>query len=109
MLGPIVRTKAFWQVLGAYAIALVPAAVMTMGAVLLIEMSYRVATQPELGTRMRIAGVAVDAAAAWSWITAVTLLAGGFYVFRRTWPAVTAAWNRATEEARAAGAAAQPR
>ena len=33
----------------AYAIALVPAAVMAAGAVVLIEMSYRLATQPELG------------------------------------------------------------
>ena len=104
MHGPIVRTRAFWQVLRAYAIALVPAAVMTMGAVLLIEMSYRVATQPELGTRMRIAAVAVDAATPWPWTVAAALIAGGFLVFRKSWPIVAAAWNRANEEARVATA-----
>ncbi|TMG84652.1 MAG: branched-chain amino acid ABC transporter permease, partial [Betaproteobacteria bacterium] len=54
MHGAIVRTKAFREVLRAYAIALVPAIIMGVGAVLLIEMSYRLSTQPELGTAMRL-------------------------------------------------------
>jgi branched-chain amino acid transport system permease protein len=99
MHGPIVHTKAFWQLLRAYAIALVPATFMAMGAVLLIEMSYRVSTQPELGTRMRLVWITVDAATPWPWIAAIALLAGGFHVFRKTWPIVAAAWNRATDEA----------
>ncbi|HEX9275969.1 MAG TPA: branched-chain amino acid ABC transporter permease, partial [Casimicrobiaceae bacterium] len=107
MHGPIVRTRALWRVLRAYAIALVPATVMATGAVLLIEMSYRVSTQPELGTRMRIVWITVDVASPWPWIAAIALLAGGFSVFRKTWPIVAAAWNHATEEARMAGTAAQ--
>jgi hypothetical protein len=99
MHGPIVHTKAFWQLLRAYAIAFVPATFMAMGAVLLIEMSYRVSTQPELGTRMRLVWITVDAATPWPWIGAIALLAGGFHVFRKTWPMVAAAWNRATDEA----------
>jgi branched-chain amino acid transport system permease protein len=109
MHGRIVRTKAFWQVLRAYAIALVPAAFMAMGAVLLIEMSYRVSTQPELGTRMRIVWITVDAATPWPWIAGIALLAGGFHVFRKTWPIVAAAWNRATDEAGVVDTAAQLR
>ncbi len=58
MHGAIFRTKALGSVLAAYAIALVPALVMGAGAVLLIEMSFRVSTQPELGTRMRLLGIA---------------------------------------------------
>jgi branched-chain amino acid transport system permease protein len=107
--GPIVRAKALWQVLRAYAIALVPAAFMAWGAVLIIEMSYRVSTQPELGTRMRIVWITVDAASPWPWIAAVALLAGGFLAFRRTWPIVAAAWNRAIEEAGVVARAAQLR
>jgi len=109
MHGPIVHTKAFWRVLRAYAIALVPAAVMAVGAVLLIEMSYRVSTQPELGTRMRILWITVDAASPWPWIAALALLAGGFLVFRRIWPSVAGAWNRATDEAGTASIAAPRR
>lgn len=99
MHGPIVHTKAFWQVLRAYGIALAPAAFMATGAVLLIEMSYRVSTQPELGTRMRIAWITVDAGTPWPWMAAIALLAGGFHVFRKSWSVVATAWNRATGEA----------
>jgi branched-chain amino acid transport system permease protein len=109
MHGPIVRTKAIWRLLRAYAIALVPAAFMATGAVLLIEMSYRVSTQPELGTRMRIAWITVDAASLWPWIAAIALLAGGLHVLRKIWPIVAAAWNRATVEAGVANTAAQLR
>jgi branched-chain amino acid transport system permease protein len=88
----IAEPNALRRVLRTYAIAAVPAAIMMLGAVLLIEMSYRVSTQPELGTRMRIAGIPVDAATPWPWIGALAAMAGGFVVFRRTWPIVSAAW-----------------
>jgi branched-chain amino acid transport system permease protein len=101
MHGPIARTKAFWEVLKAYAIALAPAVVMAIGAVLLIEMSYRLSTQPELGTRMRLLWVNMDAATPWPWMVATLLLVAGFHVFRKTWRRVAAAWNRASEEAKA--------
>ena len=88
------------MVLSAYAVALVPAVVMAMGAVLLIEMSYRLSTQPELGTRMRLLWVNLDAATPWPWIAAALLLVAGFHVFRTTWRQVAAAWSRASDEAR---------
>jgi len=109
MHGPIVRTKAFWGVLRAYTIALAPAAVAAAGAVLLVEMSYRVSTQPELGTRIRFAWIAIDAGSAWPWITGTVLIAAGFLAFRKTWPIVAAAWNRASEESNAAMTSAQRR
>src|SRR5438874_10253626 len=93
MHGAIVRTKAFWRVLRAYAVALVPAAFMAVGAVLVIEMSYRVSTQPELGTRMRIVWISVEAASPWPWLASIALLAGGFLVLRKIWPSVAEAWN----------------
>lgn len=101
MHAPIVRTRAFWGVLASYAVALVPAAIMLVGAVLLIEMNYRLSTQPELGARMKLFWVDLDAATPWPWVTAVVLLAAGFYVFRKTWRFVAAAWTRALDEAKA--------
>lgn len=93
---PIVRTRAFLRVLAAYAIALMPLAVAAAGAVLAIEMSYRLATQPELGTRLRVLWTPVDAASPWPWLVgAVALVAGGL-LFRATWPVVAAAWARAS-------------
>jgi branched-chain amino acid transport system permease protein len=102
MHAPIVRTRAFGQVLRSYAIALVPAVAMAAGAILLIEMSYRLSTQPELGTRMRLLWVALDAATPWPWIGAAALLAAGFLTFRRTWRVVAAAWDRANDDAKTA-------
>jgi hypothetical protein len=64
-------------------------------------MSYRVATQPELGTRMRLLWIAVDAGSAWSWAIAALALAAGFAAFRATWPLVARAWSRASAEASA--------
>jgi len=98
MHGAIVRTKALRSVLAAYAIAVVPAVVMGAGAVLLIEMSFRVSTQPELGTRMRLLGMSLDANTPWPWIGALLVLVAGFMAFRMTWGRVAAAWARAGDE-----------
>lgn len=104
MHAPVVRTPAFARVLLAYAVAAAPAGVSMVGLVTLIEMSYRVSTQPELGTKLRIAGIAVDAASPASWIGAVVVAAAGFVAFRTTWRIVAAAWTLAEEQSRAAQA-----
>jgi branched-chain amino acid transport system permease protein len=95
---PVVGTRAFRALLAAYAVALVPASIMAGGAVVLIEMSYRLATQPELGTKMRLLWTPIDAASPWPWIVALAMLAGGFAAFRATWPRVAAAWHRANAQ-----------
>ena len=101
MHAPVVRTPAFARVLLAYVVAAAPAGVTTGGLVALIEMSYRVSTQPELGTKMRIAGIAVDAASSASWVGAVFVATAGFVAFRATWRVVAAAWTLAEEQSRA--------
>lgn len=101
MHAPIVRTRQFWGVLKTYLVALAPAIVMVIGAVLLIEIPYRLSHKPELGTQMKLFWVDLDAATPWPWITGVILLVAGFYLFRRTWPYVAAAWARALEAAKA--------
>jgi len=104
MHAPLVRTPAIARVLLAYAVAALPAGVALLGLVTLIEMSYRVSTQPELGTRMRVAGIAVDAASPASWIGAVVVATVGFVAFRATWRIVAAAWTLAEQQSRAAKA-----
>ncbi|MEO5764167.1 MAG: branched-chain amino acid ABC transporter permease [Casimicrobiaceae bacterium] len=95
---PLLRQRALRSVLAAYALALVPLAVIGAGMVLAVEMSYRLATQPELGTTMRLLWTSVDAASPWSWAVAAAALAGGFALFRLTWRVVAAAWARAAVE-----------
>jgi len=98
---PIVKTRAFAGVLQSYAIALVPALVAAIGAIMLLEMNYRRATQPDAGAQMRLFWVDLDTSTIWPWLGASLLLAGGAFFFHRCRPLVAAAWQRASDEARA--------
>jgi branched-chain amino acid transport system permease protein len=98
----IVRTRAFPTLLRAYAIALMPALVMAIGAIILLEINYRRATQPEAGTVMRLFWINMDSSTPWPWLGAIVLIVVGFWLFRRALPLVTEAWQRASGEARAA-------
>jgi branched-chain amino acid transport system permease protein len=100
MHGSIVRTRAFGGVIKAYGLAAIPALVMLVGAVVLLEINYRLSTQPESGSRMKLFWVGIDTAAPWPWVIAALLAVGGFYAFRKTWPYVSATWQRASDEAR---------
>jgi branched-chain amino acid transport system permease protein len=91
----IANPRALAGVLAAYGVALVPLALMAAGAVLAIEMAYRLSTQPELGTRMRLLWTSLDAASPWPWIVAAVALGGGLLLFRATVPLVASAWERA--------------
>jgi branched-chain amino acid transport system permease protein len=82
-------------VLAAYGVALLPLALMAAGAVLAIEMAYRLSTQPELGTKMRLLWTSLDAASPWPWVVAAVALGGGLLLFRATVPLVASAWERA--------------
>jgi branched-chain amino acid transport system permease protein len=97
----ILPTNACRRLIGAYALALGPALALAGGAVVLIEMSYRLSTQPELGTVIELFGVHVDAASGWSWIAAAAAIGGGVSGLRRAWPRVATAWNAAEDEVRA--------
>jgi branched-chain amino acid transport system permease protein len=99
MHGPILRTRAFRRVLLSYVIALLPAVIMIGGTALLIEMSYRLSTQRELGTVLKVGPVGADAATGAPWIVGMLLLAGGFLMFRATWRGVARAWHAASVEA----------
>src|SRR5262249_61986435 len=70
---PILRTRAFVGVLRSYLIAAVPALIAAVGAIVLLEINYRRATQPDAGARMRLFWVDVDAATPWPWLAAIPL------------------------------------
>ena len=101
----IAGTHALPGLLAAYATAAVPLALVGAGMVLAVEMSYRLATQPELGTRMRLLWTNVDAATPWPWMAAVAALAIGGLLFRAACRRVAVAWERAVAEAAVAEAA----
>ena len=98
MHAPIMRTRAFGRVLGSYAMSAIPAVVMLAGMIALLEINYRLSTQPEAGSRMKLYGVAIDTSTPWPWLVAGVCVLGGWYAFRRTWPVVAAARQRAADE-----------
>jgi branched-chain amino acid transport system permease protein len=100
----VVRVRAFGALLRAYAIALVPILAMAIGAITLLEINYRRATQPETGPRMNLFWLEMDTSTLWPWLGALSLLGVGFWLFRRSMPLVAGAWQRAGDELRAAGA-----
>jgi branched-chain amino acid transport system permease protein len=99
---PIARTRAFVTLLRGYALALVPALAAMAGAAALLEINYRLSTQPEAGSTMKLFGVVVDTSTPWPWLVAALLAVAGFLLFRATWPMIAAARQRALDEALAA-------
>ncbi|HXJ78288.1 MAG TPA: branched-chain amino acid ABC transporter permease [Candidatus Methylomirabilis sp.] len=99
---PLLRARRLHRLLPSYLITAVPALVMTAGAVFLLEINYRLATRPELGTRTTFFSIPVDMATPWPWLTGLGLVAGGFYGLRWSWSLVADAWNAVGEQGPAA-------
>jgi branched-chain amino acid transport system permease protein len=85
-----------------YMVALVPALVMLVGVVVVIEMTYHLSVKASEGTTTSVFHVALDSARVMPWVTAAVLLCGGFWLFRMTWPVVGAAWHEAFAKAHGA-------
>ncbi|OGL18510.1 MAG: ABC transporter permease [Candidatus Rokubacteria bacterium RIFCSPLOWO2_12_FULL_71_19] len=101
---PLARARVVHKVIPGYLAALAPALIMALGGSLLLEINYRLATKPELGTRMTLFWVAMDVSRPWPWIVGVALLVGGLYAFRRSWALVEAGWQAASERIAGGGA-----
>jgi branched-chain amino acid transport system permease protein len=86
------------KILTAYALALPPALVMLAGLVLAVEMTYRLAVKAAEGPAMTLLTLRFSADHPLAWLSAVVLAAGGFALFRLTWPVVAAAWGPAAAE-----------
>jgi len=93
------RTRAFPAVVGSYLVAAIPALFMLIGVIVLIEINYRLSTQPESALNMRLFGLRVDPATPWPWIAAGSLTVVGFCALRRQRRRVSDAWSRAIDEA----------
>jgi branched-chain amino acid transport system permease protein len=78
-----------------YVIALVPALATLAGAIALIEMIYHRSVKASDGATISLFHLTLDTASVTPWLAAIALLAGGFLLFRRTWPIVGAAWHDA--------------
>jgi branched-chain amino acid transport system permease protein len=102
---PLARARLLHKVLPAYLVAVVPAFVMALGAVFLLEINYRLATSPELGRRTTFFSIPVDMSTPWPWLAGVAVLAIGYVGFRRSMRLVAGAWSAAGERLQARAAA----
>lgn len=102
---PLARARLLHKVLPAYLVAVVPAFVMVLGAVFLLEINYRLATSPELGRKTTFFSIPVDMSTPWPWLAGVAVLAIGYVGFRRSMRLVAGAWSAAGERLQARAAA----
>ena len=102
---PLARARLLHKVLPAYLVAAVPASVMTLGAVFLLEINYRLATSPELGRKTTFLSIPVDMSTPWPWLAGFAVLAVGYAGFRRSKRLVAEAWGAAGERLQPGAAA----
>jgi branched-chain amino acid transport system permease protein len=102
---PLIRARLLHKVLPAYLVAVVPAFVMALGAVFLLEINYRLATSPELGRKTTFLSIPVDMSKPWPWLAGIAVLAIGYVGFRRSARLVADAWSAAGERLQAREAA----
>jgi branched-chain amino acid transport system permease protein len=84
-----------------YLLALVPALAMLAGLIAVIEMAYHRSVKASDGATISLFHLTLDTTSVAPWLVAIVLLAGGFLLFRRTWPIVGAAWHDALLAAQA--------
>jgi branched-chain amino acid transport system permease protein len=95
---PLWQARAYGSMLRlalTYLIALIPALALIAGLILVIEMAYHVSVKASEGPTISLVHVALNTTSATPWVVAAVLVAGGFFLFRLTWPLVGAAWHDA--------------
>jgi branched-chain amino acid transport system permease protein len=100
---PLWRAGVLHRLVPAYLVGLAPLAVMTLGAILAIEMAHRFAARASDGPDMTFLRIPLDVTRPLPWLVAAAMTIGGLLLFRRTWPYVASAWNEATIAARGRG------
>ena len=105
MHAPLWRARVVHRLVPAYLLALAPALVMLAGISLVIEMTFRLTVKASEPSAMTFFHVPLDAASVMSWLAALLLIAGGFWLFRRSWPMVDRAWTEARAAAKRQGGA----
>jgi branched-chain amino acid transport system permease protein len=99
MHAPFARAGVLHRLMPAYALALVPAALLALGLITLIEINYRLSIRPELGSAMKLFGVGFDAKQPTAWVVSLALVAFGILGLRYVAPVVATRWSAALDEA----------
>jgi branched-chain amino acid transport system permease protein len=100
---PLVRGGTLHMLLPAYLIAALPTLALASGVTLIIETISRYVVQADTHITVHIFGVPFDTSEPATWIVALVLTIGGYFVARITWRRIGAAWDRAATAARDKG------
>ena len=93
---PFLRGRALRRVAPVYGLMLVGGLAMLGGAVMAIEMAYRLLAHAQDGTAMSLFWLSVDAAALLPWLVAGAFAILGLLLFRWSFPKVAAIWHEAS-------------
>lgn len=93
---PLLKRGTLLKVLPSYVLALIPALVMSAGLVLIIEMAFRISSKDGEEAMIKVFGLHQPATSPMLWGVALAMFVMGLIAFRMTWPAISAAWTRAT-------------
>ena len=96
---PLARAGVLGRVVPSYLLAIVPAVMLLLGFVMLIEMTVQLAVKQSEGPAMKLFGVAFSAATAGPWLLMLGLLIVAFLLFRLIMPRMAAAWDSARASA----------
>lgn len=103
---PLVKRGTLFKVLPSYALALVPALVMSAGIVLMIEMIFRISSKEGEEAMIKLFGMHLPSTSPMLWALSAVMIVVGLVAFRLAWPLVAAAWARASATAASEGGAA---
>jgi len=97
---PLLAAGTWRRVLPAYALAVAPVLMLTVGGVLLVETSHHLMVKATEGPAMRLFWVDYQANSPIAWTAIVLLLVAGVWSLRRVAPKVSDAFHGAAQEAR---------
>ncbi|HLJ63007.1 MAG TPA: branched-chain amino acid ABC transporter permease [Stellaceae bacterium] len=90
---PLWRARLLHRLVPSYAMALGPAALLALGVVLIVEMSYRLSLAADKGPLIPVFGIEADARSFLSWGVALALVLGGAFLLRVVGPRVAERWR----------------
>jgi branched-chain amino acid transport system permease protein len=100
---PLLKGGTLGKVLPAYLIAFIPTLALVAGLVLAIETIVHHTVNPGDDPNIKAFGMSFNASSPITWIIALFLVVGGFFVARETWRRLARAWDEALTAAHERG------
>jgi branched-chain amino acid transport system permease protein len=102
---PAVRAGLFPRLVPSYLLSALALAVPLAGGIALIEMTYHLETQSELGKGLKLFGLSIDPSQPAVWVVSAIVFAAGVGLFLFSLRPLKAAWQSVNAELQARGAA----